>query len=173
MDDQATYEKVRQALELFFSKDHDLLELDVNERSISHKLAEHLQTFFQHYDVDCEYNRRGRIPKRIRGYREQQARMDDSEGQTVYPDIVVHRRNTGVNHLVIEIKKSNSSIDPAWDLKKLRAFTEGDSEYRYDTGLFLVFDVDRGELGDIVCIRAGRVEREGVWSTLKGLGYGE
>lgn len=37
-------------------RDRDLLVMDVNERSISHKLAEHLAREFDEWDVDCEYN---------------------------------------------------------------------------------------------------------------------
>ena len=45
--------------------DRALLELDANERSLTHKLAEYLQGEFPDWDVDCEYNRDGDTPKRL------------------------------------------------------------------------------------------------------------
>src|SRR4030042_3754738 len=48
--------KIKIALGILFKNDSFLLEKDVNERSISHKLAEYLQEQFPDYDVDCEYN---------------------------------------------------------------------------------------------------------------------
>jgi len=49
--------KVRAATELLIRKDAHLLKIDVNERSITHRLALHLQDAFKGWDVDCEYNR--------------------------------------------------------------------------------------------------------------------
>ena len=37
--------------------DASLLQYDVSERAITHKLAEYLQYRFGDYHVDCEYNR--------------------------------------------------------------------------------------------------------------------
>ena len=37
--------------------DKDLLDINVNERTITHKLAEYLQKHFPEFNVDCEYNR--------------------------------------------------------------------------------------------------------------------
>jgi hypothetical protein len=49
-------EKLTIAIEMFFSNDAWLLEKDLSERSITHKLAEYLQPLFLNYNVDCEYN---------------------------------------------------------------------------------------------------------------------
>ncbi len=37
--------------------DNYLLDIMVNERTITHKLAEYLQEHIPEYNVDCEYNR--------------------------------------------------------------------------------------------------------------------
>ena len=34
-----------------------LLEKNLNERTITHKLANYFEKYFSNYDVDCEYNR--------------------------------------------------------------------------------------------------------------------
>jgi len=50
-------QKVRTSIELLIRNDAHLLKIDVNERSITHRLAVHLQDAFKGWDVDCEYNR--------------------------------------------------------------------------------------------------------------------
>lgn len=122
----------------------DLLQRDANERSITHKLAEHMQQLFPGWHVDCEYNRRGDQPKRLR--------VDfgilnpaDTVARTVYPDIVVHRRGTADNLLVVEFKKAGND-DTTNDRLKLEVFTS-DEGYAYVCGLMLA-------LGPQGCVRA-------------------
>jgi hypothetical protein len=121
--------KVKRALGKLFTHDLFLLQSDVNERSLSHKLAEYLQSEFEDWNVDCEYNRRGFDPKRL-NLGVEQVRTDDTQGRTVYPDIVVHRRNSEDSLLVIEIKKSTNRDDGESDRDKLRAF-KAQLGYRY------------------------------------------
>ncbi len=45
------------ALFALWEKDRHLLKYDASERSITHRLAVHLEGLFPEYDVDCEYNR--------------------------------------------------------------------------------------------------------------------
>ncbi len=45
------------ALHRFINEDKYLSELDVNERSQTHKLAEYIQHILPEYNVDCEYNK--------------------------------------------------------------------------------------------------------------------
>ena len=71
--------RVIAAICALYRHDRELLDVDANERSITHKLAEHLQREFPGWHVDCEYNRVGREPRRL-------------EAKTVFPDIIVHRR---------------------------------------------------------------------------------
>src|SRR2546427_10876910 len=86
-----------------------LFEMNVNERSITHKLAEYLQQEFSDWNGDCEYNRnlgeikRGSMPNTEVGW-------DDLESKTVFPDIIVHKRVSKKNLLVIEAKKSSSTV---------------------------------------------------------------
>lgn len=48
---------VEESIEELFTKDKCLIEIDVSERAITHKLAGYIQNRIQHLDVDCEYNR--------------------------------------------------------------------------------------------------------------------
>jgi hypothetical protein len=134
-------QKVKRAIDLLFRHDEILLELDVNERSISHKPAAYLQDEFgDEWDVDCEYNRRNpdneNIKKTLRGLSEfrDQVEMDDTNAQTVYPDIIVHHRNNDDNTLVIEIKKTNNARGKNFDLVKLRAYKQ---QLHYEHTLYL------------------------------------
>ena len=148
--------RVGNALRGFFCEDKDLLFRDVNERSITHKLAEHLKRRFPDLNVDCEYNRRGnnRDPKKL-VVTPGPTQTDGLDAKTVYPDIIVHKRGCDVsNLLVIEVKKSNGR-DVRYDKDKLRGFTGSQGKFRYGLGLFLVFDVDHGKMGHAECFKKG------------------
>ena len=93
------YEKVVKAFQTFFIKDRYLLDNDVHEVTISHKLAEYLQYQFPDMNVDCEYNRQ--VPP---DNGDNIKRRSDT-GDRVRPDIIVHKRGSNENNcLVIEIK---------------------------------------------------------------------
>lgn len=128
-------EKVHISLGVFFKNDSFLLEAGVHERSIAHKLAEYLQDEFPDWHVDCEYNKKGRTDKILDGI---QGCTEQKTTGKIYPDIIVHLRNTERNLLVIEIKKNNES-DPC-DIKKLELLTEPDRGYEYTLGLYLKFN---------------------------------
>ena len=134
------------ALRLLFEKDDMLLDANVNERTITHRLAVYLEREFPGWNVDCEYNRRGQggCPKRLDYVIEaENVRSDDTEGRSVFPDIIVHCRGTDDNYLVIEVKKSTSTEDERKDVAKLKAFTNPD-RYGYKVGLFLNIGIEQG-----------------------------
>ncbi len=145
-------QKVKSAIDHLFHRDGDLFTLDVNERSISHKLASYLQEEFgDEWDVDCEYNRdRHEIKylKSLKGSGEPDV-IDDTNAQTVYPDIIVHHRDTDDNALVIEIKKTSNAQGKNFDMKKLRAFKR---ELDYEHTLYLQLRTESD----------GRVDKE-IW----------
>jgi len=139
--------KVEASLKLLLSRDKYLLEKDVNERSISHRLAMYLQGEFANWDVDCEYNRDGCDAKRLNISRDKvgQPCLDDTDAPTVFPDIIVHHRSTNDNLLVIEIKKTTASNkDKEFDYCKLRAFKR---HLGYTYALFLEFRTDCKQVG--------------------------
>jgi hypothetical protein len=133
MTAQQVTDSVYRAIDMLLKRDSDLLDLDANERSITHKLAEYLQAEFEGWNVDCEYNRIGNAAKRIY-LPAGGAPADDTNAVTVFPDIIVHKRNTRENLLVIEVKKSTNPYGEDFDLDKLRAFKD---ELGYRHGVFL------------------------------------
>lgn len=130
-------EKVLQALEKFIKKDQVLLEIDVNERSLTHRVAIYLQELFPDMDVDCEYNRDDHEPKEL-FLPGGDGDTYDTNAQTVYPDIIVHKRKTKNNLLVIEFKKTSSYIDDTKDFKKLNEYK---NQLNYKYALFVEFEV--------------------------------
>ena len=92
-------EKVIDSIKELYSEDYYIIDNDVSERSITHKLAIYLQNQFTEYDVDCEYNRNMRNPKEI-------TFIERNTRNRVFPDIIVHKRGKISNNLIIfEIKK--------------------------------------------------------------------
>jgi hypothetical protein len=100
-------EQVRAAYDELLKFDQHLLTVDANERSLTHKLASYLENEFPVWDVDCEYNRDGHEIKTLDG--------------PVVPDVIVHRRDTNENFIVIEAKKS-STARVGHDVEKLIRF---------------------------------------------------
>jgi len=124
---------LRGALSDLEKHDAYLLSIRANERSITHRLAIHLERRLDEiapgWDVDCEYNRDGADPKRLYMQAERIARhatavdlVQDEQGRTVIPDIIVHKRGKGgPNVLVIEVKREGSfPADIDLDREKLR-----------------------------------------------------
>ena len=126
-------EPVSHALSELLFNDHDLLSIDANERSITFRFAMYLQLSFPGWTVDCEYNRDSIEPKRLR-HLELYPDSEDVEAKTVFPDVIVHRRGTRQNHLVLEFKKSTSRVDREIDLLKLRGYKQ---QLGYEHALFV------------------------------------
>jgi hypothetical protein len=63
----AELNKVVAALGEFYSRETHVLEKDLGERTLTHRLGVHLEKQFAGWDVDCDYNRLGertlRLPK--------------------------------------------------------------------------------------------------------------
>ena len=130
-------ERVNAALAVFLERDIYLLEHDVNERTITHKLAEYLQDEFEYWNVDCEYNRNGHEPKRVGLAAENGA--EKIRYVSTYPDIIVHRRgNNDNNLLIVEAKKENDrrAQGEEHDRHKLLAYLR---DLNYCAGLFIIF----------------------------------
>lgn len=120
--DQATI-LINEAIDELIKNDSELLELNVSERALSFKLAHYISlanSIVFPIVVDCEYNRHFADPKRLT-LRRRQPLDDELVATTVFPDIIVHKRNSDDhNYLVIEIKKPGGDID--YDKLKLNAF---------------------------------------------------
>jgi hypothetical protein len=125
-------DNLKKAADEIVEHDWYLLEHDINERSISHMLACYLADVFPDHDVDCEYNSNvlaDTEKKYIRMLRDHAAelgllRETDSEEEiidrNVYPDIIVHKRgDSGHNLLIIEMKKTSSTVPSDYDLESI------------------------------------------------------
>ena len=139
-------QRVRIAIQMLRVNDKHLLEHDVNERSITHKLAVYLDPMFgEEYHVDCEYNRDKDDPKKIKACMSKLKRtnnckrIDEFDDKSVYPDIIVHKRGTNkYNLLAIEVKKvSKDSVTKEHDLTKLKCYTDQKCNLKYQYGAFI------------------------------------
>jgi hypothetical protein len=151
-------ERLLRSIQQVISNDLYLIEHNINEPTISHRLAIYLEPLFPEFNVDCEYN--GDIDadngrKYISILHDnaiQLGILNAGEGDQelinryVYPDIIIHRRGrNGIenNLLIIEIKKSSNQSNGRWDALKLESFTSAENEnhYNYRFGVFVKFNI--------------------------------
>ncbi|MHA1381950.1 MAG: hypothetical protein ACTSRG_26565 [Candidatus Helarchaeota archaeon] len=153
MEKQEIEKRINKAIANFKKKDKVLLKIEVNERTITHKLAEYIQKEFPDWNVDCEYNRfkdqegifiRNKdLPKKILipdDLNYEKVSIYDDEATTVFPDIIIHHRREQDNLLVIEVKKSSNLYKADFDRRKLIGYINYPT-LRYKFGLFIVFYV--------------------------------
>ncbi|WP_295230351.1 hypothetical protein [uncultured Chryseobacterium sp.] len=150
MDLTSTLNNFDDALSVLLKDDKHLLEANLSERSIAHRLALYLTGLFPEFDVDCEYN--GDVDsdnyrKNLQIDREDiiklsKKKIDEFDTYSVFPDIIVHKRKFNTdNQLVIEIKKKDSNIEQKkYDLLKLKAFT---NQYNYRLGIYLELEIGK------------------------------
>ncbi|MFZ1746286.1 MAG: hypothetical protein WAU17_10220, partial [Nitrospirales bacterium] len=112
---------VNKAIDLLVDNEPQLLDLNVTERALSHHLARYLGELVpEGFNVDCEYNRHFDDPKRL-NLKRRQAKDREIRATTVFPDIIVHKRDSDTdNLLVLEMKKPGESL--IYDQAKLLAF---------------------------------------------------
>lgn len=144
------HKRIDQAIAQLLENDYYLLQIDANERAISHRLGMYLQLLFTDWHVDCEYNRNLDQPKRLEQYEEffdEKQRVwsiAEKDPITVFPDIIIHERRTSNNLLVVEMKKTTSRVSSDFDYMKLREFK---NQYGYPYALFLILITRREEVG--------------------------
>jgi hypothetical protein len=122
------FENIKNKLDKAIAKlqKHDAVLLDdlynINERTVTHRLAMYLTKLFPDFDVDCEYNRledsddnikrvdfvlkelKESFPKEILNKIQNGLDLEDTEARTVFPDIIIHKRKENINLLAIEVK---------------------------------------------------------------------
>jgi hypothetical protein len=132
---QTELNKVVTALQEFYAREAFLLEKDLGERTLTHRLAVHCERQFSGWDVDCDFNRLGE--RTLRLPHGTVVSTDDHLGKSVYPDIVVHQREIPNNLLAIEIRKAGNHQPLEHDQHKLRALTDPHLWFAYWIGLHL------------------------------------
>ena len=138
------------AKEKFLKEEKEIIEINVNERTLSARLMFHLQTLllneiyqenYKEYSVDCEYNRRKEIVKILpKEYREL-----EKKDKQIYPDIILHQRNSEKNLMIIEMKKTYSSDEGGKnenrDRLKFLTSLRKENKYKYLLGVY--FEVNK------------------------------
>lgn len=132
---QAELDKLVRALGDFYARETHLLDQDLGERTLTHRLAVHLEHRFPGWDVDCDYNRLGE--RRLRLPKGSIVSTDDDSGKSVFPDIVVHRRTVPENLLAIELRKATNHQPGEHDRHKLRAMTDPHLWHAFRAGVLL------------------------------------
>ncbi len=110
---------------------------NINERTVTHRLAIYLENYFSEfgYHVDVEYNRMrkdydnkdelGNLMGKKLNWEE------TGEGSNfVYPDIIVHKRDTDENLIEIEVKMAWKNNKKNYDYEKINEYMS-QSDYRY------------------------------------------
>ena len=128
-------DKVVAALKEFYARDAFLFEHDLGERTLTHRLAVHVERQFPDFDVDCDFDRLG--PRTLNLPRGAIVSTDDHLGKSVYPDIVVHQRTVPNNLLAIEVRKASNHQPVEHDRHKLRALTDPHIWFAYWIGVLV------------------------------------
>jgi hypothetical protein len=143
-------DKVVAAVRRMMAEDDHLLLVDCSEMAIVHRIGVYLEDAFEGFDVDCEYNRALRAPKRVQ-------RPGRRAPSPVLPDLVVHGRGGYERSLlVLEAKKKRSEDD----LAKLRELLA--EPHRYAVAAFLLLRTRRegseAPIGARLSFSCGRTE---------------
>ncbi|MBU4360611.1 hypothetical protein KKA66_02045 [Patescibacteria group bacterium] len=134
---------LKQAKTHFKDNEQYLFSTEVNERSMTHKFAEYLQTIIGcSWNVDCEYNRYGNKSKKIDEIKNivgKNTTTYELKPKTVFPDIIIHKRGkNGKNLLVIEAKKDPTTKEKINDIDKLKKIQK---QYNYTFAVFMKFNI--------------------------------
>lgn len=134
-----TLEEIKKLIDIAIENtlnENPVLPFNVSERAWAHRLAFNMENITDHpfygWNIDCEYNMDGTLVKKLEGIK---ACDVQKKTDRIFPDIIVHIRNSDKNLLVVEIKK-NDACDPC-DKLKLELFTKSNGDYKYEFGLYI------------------------------------
>ena len=131
---------IEKALNKLYKEDYDTLicinhKQHVGERACVFRFGIYLNQIlkryiqFREYNLDCEYNRSYDDPKR------------KSDGMLIIPDIVLHKRGSNDNNLVvIEFKGWWSKVDQKNDICKIKEMTDPCGEFKYKYGFSIILN---------------------------------
>lgn len=130
---------IEAALDELYDKDLHLLFYMVHERTIVFRFGHYLQNkldaheAFKQYNLDFEYNRNGRQPKRI------PARSRNG----AYPDLIIHRRGLNTHNLLVMEFKPYWDRNVDNDCDKILQFVDKNGDYKYQFGKSIIFGKNR------------------------------
>ncbi|WOH83193.1 hypothetical protein RX327_08630 [Bradyrhizobium sp. BEA-2-5] len=133
---QTELNKVIAAVEEFYAQEMFLLERDLGERTLTHRLAVYVERQFSGWQVDCNYDRLGE--RTLHLPHGTIISTDDHLGKSIYPDVVVHQREIPNNLLAIEIRKASNHTPLEHDEHKLRALTDPNVWFAYAMGVLVI-----------------------------------
>src|SRR5215813_1265889 len=133
---QTELNKLIDALQEFYTRESFLLERDLGERALTHRLAVCIEKHFAGWEVDCDYDRLGE--RTLHLPHGTIVSTDDHLGKSIYPDVVVHQREIPNNLLSIEIRKAANHTAIEHDQHKLMAMTDPHVWFAYGIGVLLV-----------------------------------
>ena len=132
---QTELNKFVTALQEFYAHEVFLLEKDLGERTLTHRLAVHCEKQFSGWEVDCDYDRLGE--RTLRLPHGTIISTDDHISKSVYPDIVVHQREIPNKLLAIEVRKASNRQPLEHDQHKLAGLTDPHVWFAYWIGVLL------------------------------------
>jgi len=135
---QSELNKVVTALREFYAHETYLLEKDLGERALTHRLAVTVEGQFPGWQVDCNYDRLGE--RTLRLPHGTIISTDDHLGKSIYPDIVVHQREIPNNLLAIELRKESNHQPVEHDQHKLQALTDPHLWFAYRIGVLVILE---------------------------------
>jgi hypothetical protein len=132
---QTELTKLISALQEFYARESYILERDLGERTLTHRLAVLVEKQFTGWEVDCDYDRLGERTMRLP--HGSVSSTDDHLGKSIYPDIVVHQRDIPNNLLAIEVRKASNHQPIEHDQHKLKALTDPHLWFAFSIGVFV------------------------------------
>jgi hypothetical protein len=146
--------KLVAALQEFYAEEAFLLEKDLGERALTHRLAVHLERHYPGWQVDCDYNRLGE--RTLRLPHGTIVSTDDTLAKSIFPDIVVHQREIPNNLLAIEVRKASNHQPIEHDQHKLKAMTDPHIWFAYWIGVLVTLSKRKIEACEVYS--AGKLE---------------
>lgn len=110
----------------------------VGERAIVFRFAYYLQEllykddFFKNYNLDCEYNRNGYKAKSLPEF-----------PKGTYPDVILHKRGTNDDNLLVMEFKTYWNENQEIDKEKIRGFTDCRGDYWFHYGVAIMIKEER------------------------------
>src|SRR6185437_11574254 len=144
---RAELEKLVAAVQDLYAHETYLLEKDVGERALTHRLAVYVERQFSGWKVDCDYDRLGE--RTLRLPHGSIVSTDDHLAKSIYPDIVVHQREIPNNLLAVEVRKSANHQPLEHDQHKLQALTDPHLWFAYWIGVLLTLDKKQVTMSEI------------------------
>lgn len=151
---QTELNKLVAALQEFYAQEAFLLEKDLGERTLTHRLAVYLEKQYRGWQVDCDYNRLGE--RTLRLPHGTIVSTDDTLGKSIFPDIVVHQRAIPNNLLAVEVRKASNHQPLEHDRHKLKAMTDPHVWFAYWIGVLLT--LSRKNVGTCEVYVGGKVD---------------